>query len=356
MIMAVALTTAGVAAHAAGATRQAHAAMDGQPSGTVKEDGSGLLLPLVQAWAPAYHRQYPAATVITGGGGSGVGINDAISGKVQVGTSDAYLSSGDEFIHPDLLNIPLVTSAQSVIYDLPGVPQSTHVHLSGALLAQMYRGTITMWNDHRIAVLNPGVSLPALRIRPMHRIIAAGDTFIFTQYLSTQDATWNETTGYGTRVAWPPNPADKAVDGSNVIYQTCARMPGCVSYNGVSYLAAGQALGLGEAALLNAEGNYTLPTPASIEATASEFAQITPADGTIALIAGPGVDSYPIVNFVYAIVKSHQSTPAMARHVRDFLNWVITSGNAQSFTGPVGFAALPPGVRQVAAELIAKIS
>jgi phosphate transport system substrate-binding protein len=355
-IIAVALTTASVAAHAVGATRQAHADMAGQPSGTVKEDGSGLLLPLVQAWAPAYHRQYPAATVLTGGGGSGVGINDAISGKVQVGTSDAYLSSGDVFIHPDLLNIPLVTSAQSVIYDLPSVPQSTHVHLSGAVLAQMYRGTITMWNDQRIAALNPNIPLPALPVRPLHRTIVAGDTFIFTQYLSTQDATWNETTGYGTRVAWPPNPADKSADGSTVINQTCARTPGCVSYNGVSYLTGGQALGLGEAALLNAEGNYTIPTRASIEATASEFAQITPADGTIALIAGPGLDSYPIVNFEYAIVKADQPTPAIASSVRDFLNWAITSGNAQSFTGPVGFAALPPGVQQVAAELIARIS
>jgi phosphate transport system substrate-binding protein len=134
------------------------------------------------------------------------------------------------------------------------------------------------------------------------------------------------------------------------------RAPGCVSYNDVSYLAPGQALGLGEAALLNAEGNYTLPTQASIEATASEFAQITPADGTIALIAGPGLDSYPIVNFEYAIVKSDRPTPATARRVRNFLNWAITSGNAPSFTGPVGFAALPPGVQQVAAELIAKIS
>jgi phosphate transport system substrate-binding protein len=355
-ITAVALTTAAVAAHAAVATRQAHADLGAQPSGTVKEDGSGLLLPLVQAWAPAYHRQYPAATVTTGGGGSGVGINDAISGKVQVGTSDAYLSSGDEFINPDLLNIPLVTSAQSVIYNLPGVPQSTHVHLSGALLAQMYRGTITMWNDPKIAALNPGVQLPVLTIHPVHRTIVAGDTFIFTQYLSTQDATWNQTTGYGTRVAWPPNPADKAADGSTVIYQTCAHTPGCVSYNGVSYLEGGQALGLGEAKLLNAEGNYTLPTQASIEATASEFEQITPADGTIALIAGPGVDSYPIVNFEYAIVKAHQPTPATASNVRDFLTWAITKGNAQSFTGPVGFAALPPGVQQVAAELIARIS
>jgi phosphate transport system substrate-binding protein len=355
--MAVALTTATVAAHAVGATtRQERADMVAQPSGTVKEDGSGLLLPLVQAWAPAYHRQYPAATVITGGGGSGVGINDAISGKVQVGTSDAYLSSGDEFIHPDMLNIPLVTSAQSVIYDLPSVPRSTHIRLSGVLLAQMFRGTITMWNDPRITALNSGLPLPALKIRPVHRTIVAGDTFIFTQYLSTQDATWNETTGYGTRVIWPANPAGKAADGSKVIYQTCARTPGCVSYNGVSYLAAGQALGLGEAALLNAEGNYTLPTQANIESTVNEFAQITPADGTIALIAGPGAGSYPIVNFEYAIVKADQPTPAIARRVRDFLNWVITSGNAPSFTGPVGFAALPPDVRQVAAALIARIS
>jgi phosphate transport system substrate-binding protein len=295
--------------------------------------------------------------VVTGGGGSGVGIDDAISGKVQVGTSDAYLSSGDVFIHPDLLNIPLVISAQSVIYDLPGVSQSTHVHLSGALLAQMYRGTITMWNDPRIAALNPGVPpLPSLKIRPLHRTIVAGDTFIFTQYLSTQDATWNATTGYGTRVTWPANPADKAVDGSNVVYQTCARTPGCVSYNGVSYLAPAQALGVGQAALLNAEGNFTLPTVANIEATVSQFAQITPADGTMALIAGPGADSYPIVNFEYAIVKAAQPTPAIARQVRDFLTWVITSGNAPSFTGPVGFAALSPDVQQVAAALIARIS
>ena len=125
------------------------------PAGTVVEMGSTLLMPLMKIWAMTYRRQVPGVTVSVNGGGSGLGIASAMDGKADIGASDAYLSSGDLVKAPSLLNIPLAVSAQLVIYNLPGLSQGSHVELNGQVLADMYDGTITRWNDPVIAQPQP---------------------------------------------------------------------------------------------------------------------------------------------------------------------------------------------------------
>src|SRR5260370_2522102 len=121
------------------------------------------------AWAAAYHRQYPNVSVTTAGTGSGKGISAASAGTVSIGASDAYLSSGNLVQNPTLLNIPLAISAQQVNYNLPGLPASVHLRLDGAVLAQMYHGTIRSWHDPAISALNPRAPLPGTRVAPLHR-------------------------------------------------------------------------------------------------------------------------------------------------------------------------------------------
>ena len=227
----------------------------------------------MRIWAAAYHQQFPDVTISTAATGSGAGIADASAGTADIGTSDAYISSGNLVKNPALVNIPLAISAQQVDYNLPGLGAGGHVKLSGAVLARMYEGTITAWNDPAIAALNPGVRLPAIKVVPVHRSDSSGDTFLFSSYLSTQDPAWNSSIGYGTTVAWPPVGGALARRGNNGVAAGCEAVSGCVAYVGISYLSQALAGGLGEAELANAAGRFVLPTAATIGASVASRGQ-----------------------------------------------------------------------------------
>lgn len=325
------------------------------PDGTITETGSGLLYPLAQAWAAAYHQQFPDVTVTTASTGSGKGIALASAGQADVGASDAYLSSGDLVKNPNLLNVPLAISAQTIIYNLPGMSQQRHVQLNGTVLAGIYDGTITMWNDPAIGGLNQGLHLPAIKIVPIHRSDSSGDTFLFTSYLSTQDSNWNDAIGYGTTAAWPQVPGAKAAAGSVATMNECEHTQGCVAYNGISYLSRAVADGLGEAALANSAGRFTLPTAKTIKDSVGSFVSITPPSETISMIEGPSATGYPIINYEYAVVSTRQPDAGKASMIRAFLKWVITTGNAASYLDAVGFQPLPAAVASLGEAQIAEI-
>jgi phosphate transport system substrate-binding protein len=309
---------------------------------TVTETGSTLLYPLARTWAAAYHQQNPGVTVTTAGTGSGAGIEDASDGKAEIGASDAYLSSGDLVTNPRLLNIPLAVSAQTVIYHVPGLPVGSHLQLNGTVLAEIYSGGITRWNDPQIKALNPNLPLPPVTIVPVHRSDRSGDTFLFTSYLSTQDPGWNASIGYGTTANWPKVAGALSEQGSLAVVRGCAATAGCVAYNGISYLAQAQSAGLGEAALANTAKNFALPTASAI-------------NETISMIDGPSADGYPIVNYEYAVVSTTQPNAVAASAIKDFLSWVITTGNHTSFLNTVGFQALSPAVAELGENQIKEI-
>jgi phosphate transport system substrate-binding protein len=322
---------------------------------TITESGSGLLYPLVSTWAAAYHQQTPGVSVTTASTGSGKGIALASAGKVDIGASDAYLSSGDLVKNQNLLNIPLAISAQTVIYNLPQLRRGSHVNLNGAVMAGIYQGTIRTWNDPAIAALNPGLRMPAIRIVPVHRQDGSGDTFLFTSYLSTQDPQWNDAIGYGTTAAWPDVPGALRAVGSVNTMHTCESTPGCIAYNGISYLSQALAGGLGEAALANSAGRFMLPTPGAIQASVASFVSITPPDETISMIDGPAADGYPIVNYEYVLVSTRQPDTGKASMIKAFLTWAITKGNAPAYLDTVGFAPLPPAVASLGEQQIAQV-
>jgi phosphate transport system substrate-binding protein len=323
---------------------------------TIKESGSTLLFPVFGAWASAYSQQFPhTATITTAATGSGKGIAAASDGTADIGASDAFLSSGNLVQNPNLLNIPLAISAQQVNYNLPKLGQGVHVRLDGAVLAEMYNGTITNWDDLAIRKINPGISLPNLPVRPLHRADSAGDTFLFSSYLSTDDPSWNSAIGYGTTVAWPPLSTAVAEMHNSGMVAGCKATPGCVAYIGISYLSKATAAGLGEAALANASGMYELPDAASMRAAVAQFVPATPANETISMVNGPAKYGYPIVNYEYAIVSRSQKDPVRALDLKAFLHWAITTGNASSFLDPVGFVRLPPPIVTLADDQITRI-
>jgi phosphate transport system substrate-binding protein len=296
-------------------------------------------------------------TVTTAGTGSGAGIEDASDGAADIGASDAYLSSGDLVKNPALLNIPLAVSAQTVVDNVTGLPPGSHLDLDGSVLAGIYSGTIRRWDDPAIRALNKTLPLPALAIVPVHRSDSSGDTFLFTSYLSTQDPAWDASIGYGTTADWPPIPAALARKGSVDVLRACATTPGCIAYIGISYLAKAQADRLGEAALENSAGAFTLPTPAAITDSVDSFVSLTPPNETISMIDGPSADGngYPIINYEYAVVSTRQRDGARASAIKAFLTWVITTGNDQPYLKTVGFQPLSAPLVTLGKAQIAEI-
>ncbi|HEV2377506.1 MAG TPA: phosphate ABC transporter substrate-binding protein PstS [Streptosporangiaceae bacterium] len=321
---------------------------------TISETGSTLLFPLMGTWATAYHQQFPNISITTAGTGSGKGKAEASAGKVDIGASDAYLSSGELVQNPALVNVPLAISAQQVNYNLR-LPANVHLKLDGQVLAAMYQGKITTWNDRAIAALNPGVALPATRVVPLHRSDSSGDTFLFTSYLSTHDPAWNTAIGYGTTVAWPNVSGALAEKGNKGMVAGCQATPGCVAYAGISYLSTALADGLGEAQLANTFGQYVLPTAATIQAAVQSFVSATPPNETISMVDGPASGGYPIVNYEYAIVSTRQRSAATARDIKAFLHWAITTGNGAGFLGQVRFEPLPKSVVSLSGAQITRI-
>ncbi|MCV7102371.1 phosphate ABC transporter substrate-binding protein PstS [Mycobacterium palustre] len=321
----------------------------------LSETGSTLLYPLFSEWGPAYHAKYPNVTITTQGSGSGAGISQVAAGAVRIGASDAYLSEGDMSAHRGLMNIALAISAQQVNYNLPGVHQ--HLKLNGKVLAAMYQGRIKTWNDPRLTALNPGLQLPDTPVVPLHRSDGSGSTFQFTQYLSKQDPDgWGRSPGFGTSVDFPAVPGALGENGDGAMVTGCAANPGCVAYTSMGSLDAADERGLGEAKLGNASGKYLLPKANTIQAAAGGSASNIPKNQAISLINGPAADGYPIVNYEYAIVNSHQPDAATAQTLQAFLHWAVTDGNDPSFLNKLHFQPLPDSVVQLSVAQIAKIN
>jgi phosphate transport system substrate-binding protein len=322
-------------------------------SQTISEAGSTLLNPLFTQWATAYRSQFPSIRITTSAIGSSKGISAAASGAADIGTSDAYLPSSTAVRYPALENIPLAVSAQFVGYNVPGI--SSGLKLNSALLAQMYQGTITRWNDPAIKALNPGAPLPPTPIVPIHRSDGSGDTFLFTSYLSQPGSSWATSTGFANTVAWPAVPGAVSASGNSGMVAACSAHPGCIAYIGISYLSPASSDGIGEARLLNRAGSYVLPDAASISAAAGSFASLTPTSGSMSLIDSLASGAYPIVNYEYAVVSTQQSDAARALTIKALLAWIITKGSSPTFLGPVGFQPLPSQVSSIASVLIARI-
>ncbi|MDH2904728.1 MAG: phosphate ABC transporter substrate-binding protein PstS, partial [Actinomycetota bacterium] len=300
-----------------------------------------LLYPLWNLWAPAYQHSYHNVSITTAGTGSGTGISDAASGTVNIGSSDAYLSPSVKQATPSLANIPLAISYQVIAYNIPGV--HANLDLPGTVLAAIYRGAITNWNNAEIARLNPKVKLPNLPIVALHRSDGSGDTFIFTQYLSDQVKSWSSGPGFGTTVSFPAIPNALGENGNGGMVSGCQATPGCIAYVGVSFLTQALGAGLGYAALLNGAGQYVLPNPTSASIEAAAFTKATPASETISMINGRVKGGYPIINYEYAIVNKHQSSASTAKAVRSLLEWAINPalGNSDTYLGLVRFVPLP---------------
>jgi phosphate transport system substrate-binding protein len=312
------------------------------------------MFPLFGAWQTTYNKTVTNVNIGTAGTGSGTGIADAAAGVVTMGGSDAYLSSAEMAQNHNLLNIPLAVSAVMISYNLPGV--TAHLKFSGKVLAEIYSGKITTWNDPAIKAANPGVTLPNTKIVTLHRSDSSGTTFVFVSYLNAQDpADWSAAQ-VGTTVTWPSAPGAGAELGNGGMVAACGTTKGCIAYVGTSYLTQTTAAHLGEGELANKAGKYTLPTAASIQAALGQFESSTPANETQPLINTAAPAGYPDINYEYVIVNKQQASAAVASALKAFLSWTLTTGSTSTFLGPVNFQPVPPRVKALSTTQINSIS
>lgn len=321
------------------------------------ESGSTLLYPLFQAWTGGYVASAPGVQIATAATGSTAGTKAAITGKATIGASDAYLSDEAAARDPEMLDIPVAISAQSINYNLPGL-NGASLKLDGPTLAGIYSGRVTQWNDPAIQALNPGVTLPAETIVPVRRADGSGDTFIFTQFLDFSTDSWEDSPGYGTDIAWPAVQGEVSAVGNAGMVKALAGTPYSVGYVGISYAANIAKAGLGAALIKNQNGRFLRPTPQTIAAAASELDPRTPPYERISLVFAPGDDSYPLINYEYVLVSKSQPDAATAKALRDFLSWTVSpnGGNDTKYLDAVHFIALPDFIRAMSEAQISAIN
>lgn len=329
---------------------------------TINELGSSLFYPLFEEWSGASGlpvKLNPAA------GGSGKGISSAAAGTVQIGASDAFLSSTQRTGPPALVNVPVVVSAQAICYNLPSIPATTHLKLTATILNDIYDGGITNWDSKLIAKVNPGVTLPNQTIIPIRRIDSSGDTFIFTSYMWYGDKTsWNHAAPYyGPQLiysSWPAVSGELAESGNSGMVTALNANVGGIAYVGVSYLAAINNDHLGQAKLQNGFGNFELPDGATIAAEISSYGKF-PSDGALNLVYSKDKSArfgYPIVNFEYAIVNPSADSSSQLAGIKALLAWGMDPANGASSTylGPIDFKPLPASALAGAISLLNSIS
>lgn len=340
--LALALLLPPVAAHAADLT--------------LHEAGSTLLYPLFQHWVPDYAAAHPGVAVTMEASGSGDGIAAAIAGRVHIGASDAHMSDEQAQQNRGIENIPLAISAQTVNYNLPELNQAG-LKLDGPTLAGIYAGTIRMWDAPEIAAMNPGAKLPHQAIIPVRRADASGDTFVFTPFLDFSTQRWEDKVGYGTAVAWPAVDGERMAAGNAAMVEALAAAPYTVGYVGISFHEDIAKAGLGTAMVKNQAGQFLLPTAETVAAAASELDPRTPADERLSLAYPPGDNSYPLINYEYAMASTRQPDAATASAIRHFLTWAVSieGGNAPRYLDAVQFIPLPDFIRALSENQINRI-
>jgi phosphate transport system substrate-binding protein len=322
---------------------------------TLAETGSTLLYPLFKVWVSEYVKTHPGMHITASGTGSGAGIEQTLSGAVQIGTSDAYMSDAQARQNPQIINVPMAISALTVNYNIPGL-NTANLKLDGPVLAGIYTGNIRMWDDKSIAALNPEAKLPHHDIVPVRRADASGDTFVFTQYLSFSTPSWENKLGFGTSITWPAVSGSLSADGNAGVLQTIQQTPYSISYVGVSFHGEITEAELGTALLKSYSGEFLLPTPETVAAAAASLGPRTPPDERLSLVNAPGAKAYPLINYEYAVVSTKQANPATAEAIRKFLLWAIAPDETnEKYLEDAHFIALPAHIWVLSHDQIEKI-
>jgi phosphate ABC transporter phosphate-binding protein/phosphate ABC transporter permease protein PstC len=307
--------------------------------------GATFPFPLIDAWRVEYQKIKPEININYQSIGSGGGVKQFSEKIVDFGATDAPLTSSEMEKAGEAVHIPETIGSIIVSYNIPEVPDKG-LKLTGPILAGIYLGKITKWNDPQIQKLNPNLFLPAQNIIVAHRSDGSGTTFVWTDYLSKVSTEWEAQVGKGKSVQWPTG---IGAPGNEGVASTIKSTPYAIGYIELSYALTTR---MPYAYLENQEGNFIEPSIDSVRAAVASSTNLLPRGDEsweqVSTTDAPGRDSYPISSFSYILLYKELSTnPRIdtmdkARALVDFVSWVITDG--QQFADDLGYVALPNDV------------
>jgi phosphate transport system substrate-binding protein len=298
--------------------------------------GATFPQPLYERWVQEYQNIHPDVKIDYGGGGSGKGIKDITDKVVDFAGSDAPMNKGEIAKAggaDNLIEIPSCAGAVVPAFNLPGI---TDLNFDGPLLADIYLGKVSTWNDPRIVSLNPGVNLPSTPITCAWRTDGSGSNFVWTNYLATQSDDFKGSVGVGKQVQWPVGQGGKGNPGVTAIVQ---QTPGAIGYVEENYADQNN---ITYGSVKNKVGKYIKASPASVSAAADSAA-----DGMSGTLLAANIwnqdgdTSYPISSQTYLIVYkdlNNIKSKEQAQGLVDFLYWAEHDG--QKFNAQLGYAPL----------------
>jgi phosphate transport system substrate-binding protein len=309
---------------------------------TLNGAGATFPYPMYSKWFSEYHNAHPDIQINYQSIGSGGGIRQVLAGTVDFGASDGPMT--DEQLAQSkvkILHVPTVLGAVVPAYNIPGM--SGEVKFTPEVLAGIFLGHITNWNDKAVAAANPDLKFPDQPIIVVHRSDGSGTTYIFTDYLSKTSSEWASGPGKGTSIKWPVGLGGKGNEGvAGVVRQ----MQGAIGYVELIYAVQNK---IPYGSVKNAAGNFVKASLESVTAAAGSV-QTMPADFRVSITNAPGKDAYPISSFTWLLIPSQSKDAAKGKIIADFLNWMVDDG--QKMTAALTYAPLPGNVAEkVKAEI-----
>ena len=328
--LAVALTVAGVAFQAARAAVLVNGA------------GATFPYPIYSKWFDEFHKRNPDVQINYQSIGSGGGIRQVTDGTVDFGASDGPMTEEQlAATKVPILHLPTVLGAVVPTFNLAGVET---LRFTPEILAGVFLGKITRWDDAAIVQANPGVKLPAQAIVPVHRSDGSGTTYVFTDYLTKVSPEWASTAGKGTAVNWPVGIGGKGNEGvTGLVKQT----PNTIGYVELVYAVQNK---LPVCAVRNRSGRFVEASLDSITAAAGSM----PADFRVSITDAAAADAYPIASFTWLLVPTRIKDAEKGRAMKDFLAWMLVDG--QKLAPALQYAPLPEAVIGLERQAIDRIS
>ncbi len=315
--------------------------------------GSTFIYPMFSKWADVYHKMHPDIEFNYQSIGSGGGIQQLLHGTVEIGASDAPLNNEQiaaaEKAHGPVIHLPEAMGAVAVTYHIPGVTRV--LKFTGPVIADIFLGKITKWNDARLKALNPDANLPDRQIIVVHRSDGSGDTYIWVDYLCKVSPEWNSKVGRGTSVQWPVGLGAKGNEGvTGQVEQT----PYSIGYVTLIYALQNH---VPYGAVKNQAGVFIHPTINSVSDAAANAAKIVPKDLRFSITDAPGKSSYPISSATWLIVyvnQTHYTSYKIAKETVQFLKWVLTKG--QEMEPALDYAPIPKPIQKMELGLLRKVN
>ncbi len=306
--------------------------------------GATFPYPIYSKWFDEYAKINPGMTFNYQSIGSGGGIKQITARTVDFGATDGPMSQDQLNEAPGrIYHIPTVMGADAVVYNLKGI--NSGLKLTGDIIADIFLGKITNWNDARIAAENPGVNLPNESIVVVHRSDGSGTTYIFVDYLSSVSPQWKAKVGKGTSVNWPIGLGGKGNEGvSGLVKQT----PGSIAYVELAYAKQNN---LSYASVKNSSGNYIDPSLESVS-KAAEGVSIAP-DFRVSIVNSANAQAYPISSFTWLLIYKEMDDHVKGEAIVNFIKWAITDG--QKYAETLDYAPLPNNVVTMIEEKLKQV-